>query len=171
MVPPEVLSVLHTSAPSSFRSLLSNRTTATCICRGFSTAALTFIVLNGTVLSWLQCCYVAIFSHALLTATSCVGGVSVVAGDHHGAVSQGCSDITGQWDTLWEGPTHGVAMWPIAKWVSVRHSGAVSDPVGVVGCQAVILQNEVTFIIIVTTIITVTLSNAVAVVTKHMPND
>lgn len=121
------------------------------------------------MLSSLQCYYVAVLSHAILTGAGCVGGVSIVIGQHYGAVSQGCSNATGQWDALWDGSNHSRAVRPVSRWVSVEVSVvAVGYPVGVAGCQTVVLQNEVSIVVF---IVTVALCNAVAMVTTdYMTN-
>jgi len=87
-----------------------------------------------------------------------MGGVSVVGGQQHGAVTQRRSDAVGHGDALWEGPSSG-------RQISVHvRVATVSYWMGVVERQGVILQNEVAVILL---IIAVTLSNAAAAVTAQ----
>lgn len=114
---------------------------------------------NTSVSSWLECYYVSVLSHALLAATGSVGRVSVVIRHHHW-----CSNTVRQWDALREGPEHRGPVLHAARWVSVEVSVvAVHYPVGVTGCQTVVLENEVSIIVF---IVTVTLCDAVALVTR-----
>lgn len=104
---------------------------------------------------WLQCYDGAILSHVLLTARY-VAGVPVVTWQHHAA--QGHSDATGQWDALWEGSNHTGTVQLDVRWIIDEVGIAVSHPLGIKWCQAVVLQDEVAIVII----LAVALCNAAA---------